>query len=269
MARRAAAQAPRRRGIRREPPRRRPLGDALGAPHARWRRRRPPHRHHGPQGGAGVLAREPDDAESRAQKLSGTGSVVRNLQTKATEWSDEMYRIFGVDRETFVPGTDEFRALIHPEDRDLVSSAKRVITYGASNEVEPSVEFRASCNLTARSAGSIAKSSSSATVTARHPAMRARDLQGHHRAARRGRYYGSASLRCCCATRSRVFPRGSSSTTPRTGSSSATRPIAGSIRESAEIIVPGIRYADLVARASGALAGAGRTRERPRGGMDC
>ncbi len=54
---------------------------------------------------------------NRAQKLSGTGSVVRNLATKATEWSDEMYRIFGVERGVFEARTENFLALIHPEDR--------------------------------------------------------------------------------------------------------------------------------------------------------
>ena len=83
--------------------------------------------------------RESQAMLNRAQKLSATGSVVRNLQTKATEWSDEMYRIFGVERGFFQPRTDLFLAMIHPEDRARVED---LITYGAGNEAEPSVEFR-------------------------------------------------------------------------------------------------------------------------------
>jgi PAS domain S-box-containing protein len=66
---------------------------------------------------------------NRAQKLSGTGSVVRNLVTKATEWSDEMYRIFGVERGVFDVRTENFLAMVHPEDRarvrELISSPDR------------------------------------------------------------------------------------------------------------------------------------------------
>ena len=61
---------------------------------------------------------------NRAQKLSGTGSVVRNLATKATEWSDEMYRIFGVERGVFEARTENFLALIHPEDRARVEELR-------------------------------------------------------------------------------------------------------------------------------------------------
>jgi PAS domain S-box-containing protein len=59
----------------------------------------------------------------RAQRVSRTGSVVRNFHTKTTEWSDETYRIFGVTRENFVPNTENFLKLVHPEDHDrLVAS---------------------------------------------------------------------------------------------------------------------------------------------------
>ncbi|HEY1504240.1 MAG TPA: PAS-domain containing protein [Stellaceae bacterium] len=75
---------------------------------------------------------------NRAQKLSGTGSVVRNFQTKATEWSDEMYRIFGVERGVFEVTTENFLAMIHPEDRarveDLISRR--------GTQAEPPTEFR-------------------------------------------------------------------------------------------------------------------------------
>jgi PAS domain S-box-containing protein len=76
---------------------------------------------------------------NRAQRLSGTGSVVRNLRTQALEWSDEMYRIFGLDRGSFTPSTGEFRERIHPEDRDAVSSAREA---GLSGQSVAPLEFR-------------------------------------------------------------------------------------------------------------------------------
>ena len=76
---------------------------------------------------------------NRAQRLSGTGSVVRNLVTKETEWSDEMYRIFGVERGTFAARTENFLAMIHSEDRTRVEG---IISRGTDNQAEPSIEFR-------------------------------------------------------------------------------------------------------------------------------
>jgi PAS domain S-box-containing protein len=82
--------------------------------------------------------RESQAILNRAQKLSGTGSVVRNLQTKATEWSDEMYRIFGVERGVFEVGTHNFLAMVHPEDRPRIEEL--VARNGA--KAEPPTEFR-------------------------------------------------------------------------------------------------------------------------------
>jgi PAS domain S-box-containing protein len=76
---------------------------------------------------------------NRAQKLSGTGSVVHNLVTKKTEWSDEIYRIFGVERATFEARTENFLALIHPEDRAQVEA---LISQGAQAQADPPCEFR-------------------------------------------------------------------------------------------------------------------------------
>jgi PAS domain S-box-containing protein len=76
---------------------------------------------------------------NRAQRLSGTGSVVRNLKTKKTVWSDEMYRIFGVTREIFAPDSNVFLNFVHPEDRAVVASA-RALRDGEANEAP--IQFR-------------------------------------------------------------------------------------------------------------------------------
>ncbi len=58
-----------------------------------------------------------------AQRISHTGSVLRDYRTKKAEWSDEMFRIFGVSREDFTPNTKTFLSSVHPEDRDkLIAS---------------------------------------------------------------------------------------------------------------------------------------------------
>jgi PAS domain S-box-containing protein len=58
-----------------------------------------------------------------AQRVSKTGSVLRDFRNQRVEWSDETYRIFGVTREEFQPGQKTFLRLVHPEDHDKVHAA--------------------------------------------------------------------------------------------------------------------------------------------------
>ena len=75
----------------------------------------------------------------RAQRVSNTGSVVRDFRSGKIEWSDETYRIFGVTRENFTPSTEAFLELVHPEDRN-----KLKVSIDANDEpsVTPSFEYR-------------------------------------------------------------------------------------------------------------------------------
>jgi PAS domain S-box-containing protein len=57
-----------------------------------------------------------------AQRVSSTGSAVRDLRTGHAEWSDEAYRILGIPPCDGGPTTEAFLALVHPEDRDEVAA---------------------------------------------------------------------------------------------------------------------------------------------------
>jgi PAS domain S-box-containing protein len=70
-------------------------------------------------------------AESQAIAHIGSWSI--NLTTACVIWSDEMYRIYGVNKETFQPTVKGFIELIHPDDRKLMQ--KRVDNYFA--KIEP------------------------------------------------------------------------------------------------------------------------------------
>jgi two-component system cell cycle sensor histidine kinase/response regulator CckA len=65
----------------------------------------------------------------RAQRIAELGNweaTTHSLEEEAAEepyhWSDELYRIWGVSRETFAPTLNNFMATIHPEDREAVRS---------------------------------------------------------------------------------------------------------------------------------------------------
>jgi PAS domain S-box-containing protein len=52
-----------------------------------------------------------------AQELGNTGSWARRLSTGEVYWSEELFRIFGVDARTAIPGRELMSQLWHPEDR--------------------------------------------------------------------------------------------------------------------------------------------------------
>ena len=54
---------------------------------------------------------------AEAQRLSHTGSWVWNVSTGALFWSQEHFRIFGLDSEQAKPSYDMFFHMVHPEDR--------------------------------------------------------------------------------------------------------------------------------------------------------
>jgi PAS domain S-box-containing protein len=75
----------------------------------------------------------------RAQRISGVGSFERDLRSGRVQWSDEAYRIFGLDRKTPAPAKDQFLALVHPEDRDKYEAAMRASENGRRSAP---IEFR-------------------------------------------------------------------------------------------------------------------------------
>src|SRR5215475_4653413 len=62
---------------------------------------------------------------AEAQRLSHTGSWVRNLASGQIVWSQEMLRIFGLDLQKPNLTEDAFLQKIHPEDRKLVEDSRR------------------------------------------------------------------------------------------------------------------------------------------------
>jgi diguanylate cyclase (GGDEF)-like protein/PAS domain S-box-containing protein len=57
------------------------------------------------------------DHLARALRIAHTGSVELDLRTGAITWSDETYRVFGLDPNLPAPVGEAFLALIHPDDR--------------------------------------------------------------------------------------------------------------------------------------------------------
>ncbi|QOY88261.1 ABC transporter substrate binding protein [Paludibaculum fermentans] len=56
----------------------------------------------------------------RAQKLARLGSWEKDPHTGALRWSDEVYRIHGLNSEIFEPTFDHLMELVHPDDRERI-----------------------------------------------------------------------------------------------------------------------------------------------------
>ncbi len=53
-----------------------------------------------------------------AQQLAHIGHWTWDLQTETLTWSDEVYRIFGVEPDAFTPSVAAFENAIHPDDKE-------------------------------------------------------------------------------------------------------------------------------------------------------
>jgi PAS domain S-box-containing protein len=74
-----------------------------------------------------------------AQRVAATGSSERDLKTGALEWSEEMYLLAGVDRDSFTLTDANIFGLVHEEDRERL---KATVLAGRAGTRPPPIEFR-------------------------------------------------------------------------------------------------------------------------------
>ncbi|MFZ3018148.1 MAG: PAS domain S-box protein [Gallionella sp.] len=60
---------------------------------------------------------------AEAQRIAHLGSWELNLENNALVWSDEIYRIFEIDKKKFGASYEAFLNAIHPDDREMVNKA--------------------------------------------------------------------------------------------------------------------------------------------------
>ncbi len=64
--------------------------------------------------------KETKERLEEAQRVAGIGHWTWDIETDNLEWSDQVYRIFGLDPEEFNPTYLKFLEYVHPEDREKV-----------------------------------------------------------------------------------------------------------------------------------------------------
>lgn len=60
-----------------------------------------------------------------AQSLASLGNWRADLQTGELFWSDQVYKIFGYQPDSFTPSVEAFKSAIHPDDTELVDNSER------------------------------------------------------------------------------------------------------------------------------------------------
>ena len=78
--------------------------------------------------------KESEKGLAEAQKMAHIGNWDWNLVTGEVYWSDEMYRIFGLNPQEFGATYDEFLNYVHPEDRDYVNNAVKEALKGKPSQ---------------------------------------------------------------------------------------------------------------------------------------
>ncbi|QKQ25033.1 diguanylate cyclase domain-containing protein [Candidatus Reidiella endopervernicosa] len=77
--------------------------------------------------------REKSELLSEAQKISRLGHWEWIVPTGALRWSDEIFRMFGVDAEQIEPSYELFLESVHPDDRDEVVAAVEAAVAGTAD----------------------------------------------------------------------------------------------------------------------------------------
>src|SRR6478735_11104480 len=78
------------------------------------------------------------DQLAEAQSIAKIGSWEWDVETDLVSWSDELYRIYGLDRTGLTPTYEGFLARIHPDDRARVAEV-----VGAALESDDAFDFEA------------------------------------------------------------------------------------------------------------------------------
>jgi PAS domain S-box-containing protein len=87
--------------------------------------------------------RASEESLKRAQTIAQLGDWTWDLQTNKLRWSDEMYRIFGVDQASFTGDPSEvITTIIHPDDRERVNQQNAAIL---NHEQPEPLEYRVIC----------------------------------------------------------------------------------------------------------------------------
>jgi diguanylate cyclase (GGDEF)-like protein/PAS domain S-box-containing protein len=72
----------------------------------------------------------------KAQEIGNLGYWKAGLNKGYLYWSDKVFEIFGVSRDTFTPSVEAFRSFVHPEDSEKVEASHEKARQTGLHDVE-------------------------------------------------------------------------------------------------------------------------------------
>lgn len=85
---------------------------------------------------AELILSEREKQLREAQTLASIGNWQADLVTGELLWSDEIYRIFGYEKDNFVPSVEAFHQAVHPDDRLKVAESEVLAEETGLHDVE-------------------------------------------------------------------------------------------------------------------------------------
>ncbi|MEI7846019.1 MAG: PAS domain S-box protein [Chloroflexota bacterium] len=80
--------------------------------------------------------RENERKLRKAQRIASLGTWEIDLLKPQTIWSEEIYKIFGVDQLEFTPKTESYLSFVHPDDKKAVMlSLQNMMTIGSNHRM--------------------------------------------------------------------------------------------------------------------------------------
>jgi len=76
------------------------------------------------------------DKLSETQRIAGLGSWEFDVLKQKITWSEEVFRIAGMEGRTEPPSFDEYLEIVHPEDREILQQSLQKALNGESYEIE-------------------------------------------------------------------------------------------------------------------------------------
>ena len=85
---------------------------------------------------AEAALRRSEASLAKAQRIAHLGNWDWDIRTNELQWSDEIYRIFGLTPQQFGATYDAFLNYVHPEDREFVKKAVDEALYGKPYSID-------------------------------------------------------------------------------------------------------------------------------------
>ena len=71
-----------------------------------------------------------------AQRLIGIGAWKYEYWSDTLTWSQEFYQMYGLDEATYTPSWENFKNLLHPDDRDRITEAYRTFAHTGQTDFD-------------------------------------------------------------------------------------------------------------------------------------